>query len=214
MPASPIPNYADGLSAITDLSAVCLNNDITYICHDGDPGESADQKKQTNQNGNLLGSVTNTAPEEGNLALQLTNATDALPRPGYIIKFHDKYYVVGKVSPKYVQNDNVKFAVAVLLVMNPIVENLLTVDGQLTTKAWTISVAITAINCTTLNGAAGTYAWSLAAGTTAVPTGIAIGAATGIITGTPTVAGSYNFKVVATDPNGKTGFGVIVATVA
>ena len=47
------------------------------------------------------------------------------------------------------------------------------------------------------NGGTGAIAWSIATGS--LPTGLSIGAATGTISGTPTVPGSFSFTVLATD---------------
>jgi hypothetical protein len=208
--STPIPSYADGITAITDLSAVCLNNSKTYICFDGDPGEGAEQKRFTNQNGNLIGSVTHNAAEEGTLNLQLTLSTDPLPRPGYVILFRSKYYVVGKVSPKFVQNGEVKFSVAVLVVANPIISTLLSTVGQLKEVNWTEDAAITAINCAAVNAAAGSLTWAMSG----APAGVSINAGTGAITGTPTEAGVFNITVTVTDTDGKVGVGYITADVA
>jgi hypothetical protein len=46
------------------------------------------------------------------------------------------------------------------------------------------------------------YKWTLANGTTAVPPGMSINATTGALAGTPTTAGTYNFKIIATGNNG------------
>ena len=45
------------------------------------------------------------------------------------------------------------------------------------------------------------YAWSVTAG--ALPGGIVLGSTTGTLTGTPTVAGAFNFTVKAVDTNGQ-----------
>lgn len=46
--------------------------------------------------------------------------------------------------------------------------------------------------------------WSLSAGTTGTPPGITMNSLTGVLSGTPTLSGTYNFKVTATGLGGKT----------
>ncbi len=82
----------------------------------------------------------------------------------------------------------------------------------LTIAAPTISVSPTTLpNATggvaysqtvTATGGAGGYVYSLSAG--ALPPGIGLSSA-GVVSGTPTAAGNYNFTVTATDGNGFTG---------
>lgn len=50
------------------------------------------------------------------------------------------------------------------------------------------------------SGGQAPYGWSLSAGT--LPAGLALGATTGTITGTPTTAGSFNFTILVTDALG------------
>ena len=52
------------------------------------------------------------------------------------------------------------------------------------------------------SGGTGTITWSVMSGT--LPTGLSLGSATGIISGTPTAVGSFSFTVEATDSNGVT----------
>ncbi len=57
-----------------------------------------------------------------------------------------------------------------------------------------------------LNGGTGTgpYVWSISAG--ALPGGLSINSSTGLITGTPTTAGTFTPTVLVTDANNRTGF--------
>lgn len=64
----------------------------------------------------------------------------------------------------------------------------------------------------TVAGAAGAVTWGVTSG--ALPTGLALGAATGLINGTPTSAGTFAFTVVATDAQGQTGARAYSMTVA
>ena len=53
-------------------------------------------------------------------------------------------------------------------------------------------------------GGVGQYTWTKQSGT--LPTGLSLGALTGIVSGTPTVAGTYYFEVLVTDVMGSTAF--------
>ncbi|MFN0106645.1 MAG: putative Ig domain-containing protein [Bryobacteraceae bacterium] len=55
----------------------------------------------------------------------------------------------------------------------------------------------------TAAGASGPVTWSIAAG--ALPAGLTLGAATGLIAGTPTAAGAFSFAAQATDAQSQTG---------
>lgn len=55
----------------------------------------------------------------------------------------------------------------------------------------------------TASGGTAPYAYTVIAG--ALPTGLALNGSTGAITGTPTVAGGYDFTIGATDANSQTG---------
>lgn len=55
----------------------------------------------------------------------------------------------------------------------------------------------------TQTGGTGTITWSVSSGT--LPTGVTLNSTSGVISGTPTVAGSYTFTITATDAFGCTG---------
>jgi hypothetical protein len=55
----------------------------------------------------------------------------------------------------------------------------------------------------TASGGVSPYTWSISAG--ALPTGLALNATTGDISGTPTTPGTFNFTVKATDSANNSG---------
>ena len=69
----------------------------------------------------------------------------------------------------------------------------------------TTSLVIGAFFTFTLTASGGTppYTWAVTAG--ALPTGLSLNASTGVISGTPTVAGSYDWTITVTDSFGDTG---------
>ncbi|WP_421546572.1 putative Ig domain-containing protein [Pseudomonas sp. QD4] len=83
----------------------------------------------------------------------------------------------------------------------------------ITVTAPTINVSPSTLGAMTINtafssslsatGGTAPYTYALTAGS--LPTGLSLNTTTGIISGTPTAAGSYNFTVTATDANGATG---------
>ena len=206
------PSYQDGLTALTNLTALCLNTGATYICFDGTPGEAANTKKFTDQAGQPLGSDTRVSFIEGALNLQLKLATDPMPRPGYIFSFNGGYYVAGKMGPKFQSNTEVKFSVAVIAAVNPILPDLLSAAGQIQTATCVHAIAYAGVGSTGLAVKNSTGAITYAA--TGLPAGMAINSDTGAITGTPTTAGTYNLAVTATDgTTGLVGVGFLTLTV-
>ena len=51
-----------------------------------------------------------------------------------------------------------------------------------------------------MTGGTSPFTWSVSAGT--LPPGLTLGASTGLLSGTPTTAGSYSFTVKVTDSSG------------
>ena len=64
----------------------------------------------------------------------------------------------------------------------------------------------------TVSGGTGPYAWSVSTGS--LPTGITLNASTGILSGTPTAAGTFSFTVKVTDSGGQSATQATSLTVA
>lgn len=210
MPAPIVPAYQDGLTALGQLTATCLNTGVVYICHDAAPTEEGVQKLITNQAGNLIGSDTRVGAKKDSLNLQLALATDALPRPSYIFLNDGNYFVAGTIGAKKTSGMEIKFSVAVVGAVNPIISTLLSSLGQYKTLACTHAVPIASFPNTAVN-VTGAVTWAA----TGLPAGLAINAATGAITGTVTDAGTSTVTVTATDgTTGLVGFGTLAITAA
>ena len=63
----------------------------------------------------------------------------------------------------------------------------------------------------TVTGGTSPFTWSVSAGT--LPPGLALGASTGLLAGTPTTAGSYSFTVKVTDSSGQSNTEAVSLTV-
>lgn len=74
----------------------------------------------------------------------------------------------------------------------------LVISGFGTAKA---EVGVAFSHRQTASGGSGTFTWSVSKG--ALPSGLALGATDGAMTGTPAVAGRYSFTVTATDSEGR-----------
>ena len=203
--SNPNPNYQDGLQAVTLLSVFCYNNSATYLCYDGNPAENATVKEFTDSDMQPLGSNTQTGFRKGTLNLQYNLATDEQPgatnllRPGFVVSFRSRYYVVGQVSPAIKKNDVIKFSAAVTELQNPFIGNLLSSVGQQLVANINANTNAT-VNCAALNnrvGGAVTYSLETY-GTpgTVSPSGSI--AANGLLTLNVT-AGAYDLRVIATD---------------
>jgi hypothetical protein len=80
----------------------------------------------------------------------------------------------------------------------------ITISGPIiNTTSFVIGVVNVAYSQTlAASGGSGSYTWSIASGT--LPAGLSIGSSTGVISGTPTTAGLFNFTVQITDSKGVT----------
>lgn len=228
----PNPSYQDGLSQVVELSVYCYNNGATYITYSGDPSEGAQVFEARNSNNQLIGSTTFIDGRKGNINCQYTLTADELPgaanmlRPGYVIGFRNRYYVVGPMKTPIEKNQIIKFSFEVSELQNPFIDGLLTVLGQQKSQVVASGSLPTTVDCSATGTRSGaTVAYSIESFTpegAAAPSGITINASTGLLTIANTVtAGTYDVRVIVTDtkalPEGGTdvlkGFGRLTLTV-
>ena len=143
---------------------------------------------------------------KGSLTLQYNLATDEQPaaanivRPGFIVSFRNRYYVVGQVSIPVKKNDVIKFTVAVTELQNPFIGGLLSNIGQQTIATINVNVA-TNVNCAALNNrAGGNVNYTLENfQSPGVVANIGSIAANGLLTINTNIVGTFDIRVVATD---------------
>jgi hypothetical protein len=215
----PSPSYTDGLNQVVALSVFCYNNGATYTTYSGDPSEGAQKFEARNSNNQLIGSVTFIDGRVGTLNCQYTLIADERPgatnliRPGYIVSFRERFYVVGECKTPIEKNQIIKFSCQVTELQNPFIPNLLTVLGQQKSTV----IASASLPTTVSAAASGTRSTAVIAYTletfatqgSAAPTGISINASTGLVTVANTVtAGTYDVRAIASDtitlPDGTT----------
>jgi hypothetical protein len=210
----PQPSYQDGLKQVVDLAVYCYNNGATYTTYNGDPSEGAQAFEARDSNNVLEGSVTFTDARKGSVNCQYTLTADELPgaanmlRPGYIISFRNRFYVVGPMKTPIVKNEIIKFSFEVTELQNPFVPVLLTTLGQqkvVTIASGSLPTTVDASASGLRTGA--TVAYSLQTFSpegTAAPSGITINATTGLITVANTVtAGTYDLRAIVSDTKAK-----------
>jgi hypothetical protein len=202
--SQPNPSYVDGLVGISDLAVYCYNNLATYVTYDGDPGEEATVKEFLDSNDEPLGSDTRTGFRKGSMNLQYDLTTDELPgatklmRPGFIVGFRNRYYVVGAVKPKLVKNDVIKFSIEVYELQNPFLPELLTTRGQ--EYRGTLN-ALTVINVLAVGArpnAVVTYTVEHFSNTANTVAGTSININTGVLTINANI-GTVDLRVIAHD---------------
>lgn len=209
------PNYQDGLASLAALVATCLNTSKDYICFGFNPSTDASVKEFVDQSGKAIGSDTQEGHTKGSLSMQLELATDALPRPSYVFQFQSDYYIGGKVTPSYQSHDVVKFTQDAIKAVNPVLTTLLSSLGQKLAESVTAAGGAYSKTIAAVNVRAGaTKTWSIGSG---APSGLTIGASTGIIAWATPVAGTYtievNLKDAVTGEKDRNAKGVLVLTV-
>lgn len=206
----PNPSYTDGLSQVVALSVYCYNNGATYITYNGDPSEGAQRFEARNSNNQLIGSVTFIDGRSGTINCQYQLIDDELPgannllRPGYLVSFRNRFYVVGAVKAPIVKNEIIKFSAEVMEIQNPFIPGLLSTLGQqkvLTVAQGSLPDTEDASASGTRSGATVGYTLeTFSAPGTAAPAGITINASTGVITINNTVVpGTYDVRAIVTD---------------
>lgn len=228
----PNPSYQDGLTQVVELSVYCYNNAATYITYNGDPSEGAQVFEARNSNNQLIGSTTFIDGRKGSINCQYTLTADELPnatnmlRPGYIVGFRNRFYVVGPMKTPIVKNEIIKFSFEVSELQNPFISGLLTLLGQQKSQVQASAGLPITVDCSadgTRSGATVGYTIeSFSPEGAAAPAGITVNASTGIVTVANTVtAGTYDVRVIVSDtvalPQGGTdvlkGFGRLTLTI-
>jgi hypothetical protein len=228
----PNPSYQDGLKQVVQLFVYCYNNGATYTTYSGDAGEGAQVFEARNSDNQLIGSVTFVDGRKGSLNCQYELTADELPgatnllRPGFIVAFRQRFYVVGAMKVPIEKNGVIKFSAEITELQHPFVPLLLTVLGQQKSQVSTegaLPITVDASASGLRTGA--TVAYSLETFATegsAAPTGISVNSSTGLITVADTVVpGTYDVRAIVTDtvnkPEGGTdvrkGFGRLTLTV-
>jgi hypothetical protein len=207
------------LTQVVDLSVYCYNNGAQYITYSGDPSEGAQVFEARNSNNQLIGSTTFIDGRKGSINCQYTLIADELPgaanmlRPGYIVSFRNRFYVVGPMKTPIQKNEIIKFSFEVSELQNPFIPELLTTLGQQLAVTLATGDLPDTIDCAasgTRSGSTVTYsAENFAVEGAAAPTGITINSSTGVLTiGALTAQGYNDVRVIVTDvktlPDGTT----------
>jgi hypothetical protein len=210
----PNSSYQDGLSQVVTLFVYNYNNGATYTTYSGDPSEGAQVNEARNSDNQLIGSVTFVDGRKGTLNCQYELIADELPgaanmmRPGHIVAFRQRFYVVGPMKVPIEKNGIIKFSAEITELQNPFVPGLLSTLGQ----QKFVSIASASLPTTADASASGTRSGatvgytleSFATEGSAAPSGITINASTGLITVANTVlAGTYDVRAIATDTKAK-----------
>ncbi len=228
----PNPSYQDGLSQVVDLSVYCYNNAATYTTYNGDPSEGAQVFEARNSNNQLIGSTTFVDARKGTINCQYTLTADELPgatnmlRPGFVVSFRNRFYVVGPMKQPVVKNEIIKFSFEATELQNPFIAGLLTVLGQQKSQISTTGALPVTVDCSatgTRSGATVVYTLeTFSPEGTAAPSGASINSSSGLLTlASPLTTGTYDLRIIVTDtkalPQGGTdvlkGFGRLTLTI-
>lgn len=116
-----------------------------------------------------------------------------MPERWHTFVFDGKGYAITDLSTAIATDGSTKVTVTAHELINPLV-TFPAVAADLPTMVKDTALAGANLITCTANSGAGTVTWSLLNG----PAGISIDPSTGAITGTPTVAGSYQLEIIAT----------------
>lgn len=206
----PNPSYTDGLNQVVALSVYCFNNGATYTTYNGDPSLGAQVFEARNSDNQLIGSVTFVDGRKGSLNCQYTLIGDEVSgaanelKPGYVVSFRQRIYVVGPMKTPIVKNEIIKFSAEITELQNPFIPGLLSILGQQFYESIANAALPTTVDASASNVRAGsTVAYTIESMNpegAAAPAGITVNASTGVITIANTVmAGTYDVRVIAAD---------------
>jgi hypothetical protein len=211
MCAYPNVSYQDGdiAAAASAMAVYCYNNGQTYSSDSADPSLQSVRTETRNSNGQLTGSVTYIDARAGTVNFTYDSISDELDgsgkemKPGYVVSFRGRFYVVGNISSPITKGEAVTVAAEVLELQNPMIPELLSLLGQ--QKEWTFAVGalpetldLSAVN--TRTGAVVTFSienWDSPGDAVA---GVSINSSTGVVTiASPATTGTLDLRVIATD---------------
>lgn len=216
--------FQSGSAAITDSLVTSVNQSLDFLYIGDSIGEQAVHENHIDPSGQRIGSHTQgTNIFSGNIDLQKRKASDADPRPGYILTFRGIAYIIaGAIGIKKAKNKTVTFSVPVVQETNPIITSCLGTTGNGQTLVDTGS-ASSYTKVLIASNSAGTLSWALSAWTeeypsATVPSGLTLNASTGTFAAVAVAAGTYYLKIVVTDTvsgqTPKTGVGFLILTIS
>lgn len=198
-----ITTLRDGRAGISinELIVTNLNNGYTYYSDGNSLNEVVSSKKVTDPTGKIIGGESYSLGFSGSLNLSYKKVAHSLItdqhciRPYHFFQYRGNYYYpTGNISGDNKAGEAINAKVEVSQVVNPIINNLLSWEGQFL-KATGSAGATYTKTLTAVNVPAGyTTAWSIEG----APSGMTINATTGVISYPTAIAGTYTVTCVAT----------------
>jgi hypothetical protein len=128
-------------------------------------------------------------------------------RPGHIVSFRQRFYVVGPMKVPIEKNGIIKFSAEITELQNPFISLLLSTLGQQkVTQIGSGSLPTTVSAAATGLRSGSTVVYSLETFATegsSPPSGVSINSSTGLITATGLSAGVYDVRAIVTDTHAK-----------